>query len=66
MTVSNGGSSAAAESRHAWLERLESAARKVCEDLEGSTEPGLRRLAADAKQLSVRINLELERDNGAE
>jgi hypothetical protein len=66
MTASNGGSSAAAESRHAWLERLESAARKVCEDLEGSTEPGLRRLAADAKQLSARLSRELQRDDGAE
>jgi hypothetical protein len=66
VIAGNGGSSADDESRHQWLERLQRAATKVCEDLEGSTEPGLRRLAADAKQLSVRINLELERDNGAE
>lgn len=66
MTASNGGSPSDAESRHAWLERVESAARKVCEDLEGSTEPGLRRLAADAKQLSARLSRELERDDRAE
>jgi hypothetical protein len=66
VIVSNGGSSADDESRHQWLERLQLAATKVCEDLEGSTEPGLRRLAADAKQLSARIGRELERDDGLE